>query len=365
MIISKSISFCCISLLILAACDNEKNKTTKVIPKEAVPEGVIKNINGVAPAVYNGGGEIHMVFASGDSIMYCYSYDDGKSFSNPILIGTLPDLAVVGGRGPQIAGNKDQLVIAAAGESGNIYSYSRADSNANWLRGGRLNDVADIAKEGFVSLASNDDGKLFAVWLDLRGNEKNKTVGAASTDGGKTWSANKIIYRSPDQSVCECCKPSVVMKDNHVAIMFRNSLDGKRDMYVIQSTDGGNSFGEAQKLGKGNWPLKGCPMDGGAIVIDNNGNPQTVWRREEKFYVCEPGKDEKEIGGGKNCTMESVNGKNVYAWTEKGEVVCQMSDGIRKNLGKGLLPVIKKINDGQIICVWENDHQIHNAVVAL
>ena len=361
----KSISFCCISLLILAGCNNENTKTTKVIPKETTQEGVMKNIDGVAPSVYNGGGEIHMVFASGDSIMYCNSSDSGKNFSNSILIGTLPDLAVVGGRGPQIAGNKNQLVIAAADGNGNIYSYTRPDSKGNWIRGGRMNDVADIAKEGFVSLASNDEGKYFAVWLDLRGNEKNKIVGAASTDGGKTWSANKIIYRSPDKSVCECCKPSIAMKDDHIAIMFRNSLDGNRDMYVIQSTDGGNNFGQAEKLGKGSWLLNGCPMDGGAIVIDNNGNPQTVWRREGKFYACEPGKEEKEIGGGKNCSMESVNGKNIYTWTENGEVVCQMPEGIRKNLGKGKLPVIKMINDEHVICVWENEHEIHNAVLSL
>ena len=357
--------FCCFSLLIFVGCDNEKKKTTKVVSAVAVPGEIIKNINGVAPSVYTGGGEIHMVYASGDSIIYCNSSDNGKNFSNSILIGILSDLAVVGGRGPQITGSKDQLVIAGADGKGNIYSYTRPDSKGNWIQGGRINDVVDIAKEGFVSLAANDDGKFFAVWLDLRGNKKNKIVGAESTDGGKTWSVNKIIYRSPDQSVCECCKPSVVMKDDHIAIMFRNWLKGNRDMYLVQSTDGGKSFDQAQKLGNGSWPLNGCPMDGGAIVIDKNGNPQTVWRREGKFFSCEPGKEEKEIGGGKNCTMESVDGKNVYAWTENGEVVCQMPMGIRKDLGKGKLPVIKKINNDHIICVWENEHEIHNAVLQL
>lgn len=45
-------------------------------------------------------------------------------------------------------------------------------------------------------------------------------------------------------------------------------------------SDGGASFGKAQKLGEGSWKLNGCPMDGGGLAIDENGDVQTVWRRK-------------------------------------------------------------------------------------
>jgi Neuraminidase (sialidase) len=90
----------------------------------------------------------------------------------------------------------------------------------------------------------------------------NKIFGAKSTDGGKTWGKNIMIYASPDTTVCECCKPSVVMKGNNIYVMFRNWLNGNRDLHIIQSTDIGLNFGQAQKLGAGSWTLNGCPMDG-------------------------------------------------------------------------------------------------------
>ncbi len=108
---------------------------------------------------------------------------------------------------------------------------------------------------------SADGQNAFAVWLDLR-DKHNKIFGAKSTDGGKTWGKNIMIYASPDTTVCECCKPSVVMKGNNIYVMFRNWLNGNRDLHIIQSTDIGLNFGQAQKLGAGSWTLNGCPMDG-------------------------------------------------------------------------------------------------------
>ena len=86
-----------------------------------------------------------------------------------------------------------------------------------------------------------------------------------------------MIYSSPDTTVCECCKPSVAMKGNKVYVMFRNWLNGNRDLHIIQSNDGGINFGKAQKLGEGSWKLKGCPMDGGGVIINTDNSILTVF----------------------------------------------------------------------------------------
>jgi hypothetical protein len=39
--------------------------------------------------------------------------------------------------------------------------------------------------------------------------------------------------------------------------------------------------------------------------------------------------------------METVNGKNVYAWVENGNVIVLKPQGMKKVLGKGQLPVLK------------------------
>jgi len=155
------------------------------------------------------------------------------------------------------------------------------------------------------------------------------------------------------------------MKGPAVYVMFRNWLNGNRDLYLIRSSDGGNTFGHAQKLGNGNWALNGCPMDGGGLTINKNGDPETVWKRQSKIFACEPGKSEKEIGEGRNCAIESVNGKNIYAWTENGKVIILKPQGMKTKLGKGTLPIIKSINGEHIICVWENENQIYSTLVEL
>ena len=308
-------------------------------------------------------GDVWLVYGNRDSIMYAQSIDHGKSFSAPELVAILPDLFSTAMRGPQIAFSDGSVNILAASKDGDIYSYHK-DKSGNWTKTARVNDVDAVCKEGLMAL--NGDGKtLFAVWLDLRVNKHNKIVGAKSNDGGKSWSKNMLIYASPDSTVCECCKPSAAIKDKNVYVMFRNWLKGNRDLYLIQSSDGGNTFGEAKKLGSDSWALNGCPMDGGGLAIKDNGVPETVWRRKNKIYACEPGQVETMIGEGRSCTIESGNGKNVYAWTENGEVIVIKPQGQKTNLGKGQLPVIKSINNEHIICAWENDGQIHTAVLEL
>ena len=320
---------------------------------------------GMMPALAkDANNNIHVVYGSGDSILYVFSNDNGVSFSTPVLVDTLTNLVASATRGPQITATKDGIAIIAANNEGNIFSYYKNETG-KWSKAGKINDADTTAKEGFLGLSSDGQNNLFAVWPDVRNDKQNKIYGARSNDGGKTWSKNIMVYTSPDSTVCECCKPSVVMKDKQVYVMFRNWLNGNRDLYIIKSLDAGNTFGEAEKLGKGNWPLNGCPMDGGSIVINSNGAAQTVWRRENKIYSCEPGAAEKEIAEGKNCTMETINNKNIYAFTNNGNIYCLFPDGQKHLLGKGSLPLLKSVSDNQVICIWQKDDEICRGVLQL
>lgn len=106
-------------------------------------------------------------------------------------------------------------------------------------------------------------------------------------------------------------------------------------------------------------------MDGGAVVVDKNGKPQTVWNRKGTIYSCEPGMEEKKLGTGRGCTMATINGKNVYAWVENGDVVVLKPQGIKKIVGKGQLPVLKAINNEHVVCIWESEKIIHEAILEL
>ncbi len=308
-------------------------------------------------------GNVHLVYGSGDSLLYAVSIDKAKSFSSSALIAVLPGLYSFATRGPQIAATTTGVLVTAATSTGNIFSFYKS-KNDKWVSSGTVNDRDTIAKEGLMSLSSEGENA-FAVWLDLRDDNHNKLYGARSGDGGKTWSKNIQVYASPDTTICECCKPSVIIKHKTVYAMFRNWLKGNRDLYVIKSADGGNTFAEAQKLGNGNWALNGCPMDGGGIAVSDNNDIQTVWRREGKIYSAVPGAPEKEIGEGRSCALAIVNGNTFYTWVENGNVIVLKSKGEKIIVGKGIQPIIKQLDDNTLICVWENDKQIHASIIDL
>jgi hypothetical protein len=309
------------------------------------------------------GNNVHIVYGTGDSIMYLSSTNKGKSFTSPSLIAVLPGVLASSMRGPQIAATNNGLIVTACTNKGNIYSFKQ-QALGKWTRAMKVNDVDEVAKEGLMGLSA-DGLNVFAVWLAVKNPKGQNVYGAKSADGGKTWSKNLLVYASPESTVCECCKPSVAVKGNGVYVMFRNFLNGNRDLYLAKSNNGGKSFEGAQKLGVGNWKLNGCPMDGGGLAINSSGVPQTVWRREGKIYASTVGSTEKEIGEGRGCTMETVNNKNVYAWTENGDVVLIKPQGQKKVLGKGSQPIVKALNNEHVICVWENDKQIHASVLEL
>jgi len=347
-----------ILLFFLTGCAN-----LSAPPEQETKSNVIVSHGQMPSVVKDSKNNLHLVYGIGDSIMYSFSVDGGKNFSSPSLVSVLPELAASHMRGPQLAATSEGLSLIACNSSGDILSYAKDERNT-WTKTAKVNDVDTVAKEGLMALTA-DGRNAFATWLDLRGNRQNKIFGARSNDDGKTWSKNFLIYESPDGTVCECCKPSVVMKGNNVYVMFRNWVNRNRDLYVVQSSDGGNTFGQATKLGEGSWKLDGCPMDGGAIVLDKNGNPETVWKRKDNIFSCEPGKPEQKIGEGRNCTTAIVNEKNVYAWTQNGEVVLLKPGGTREKLGRGSLPILTSLDSDHVICIWENERQIHSSIIGL
>ena len=300
---------------------------------------------------------VYIVYGKGDSILYVTSADSGVPFSSPSLIAVLPGLFASAMRGPQIAATDNGLVVTACTNKGNIYAFKQ-DASGSWTKTKQLNEVDETAKEALMGLSA-DGLHVFAVWLGVKSPRGQNVYGINSIDGGKTWSKNILVYASPDSTVCECCKPSVVVKGNNVFVMFRNWLKGNRDLYLTQSDNGRTSFKKAQKLGAGSWKLNGCPMDGGGLAVNAGGEPQTVWRREKKIYSAIVGMPEKEIGEGNGCTLETINNKNIYTWTENGNVVLVSSTGEKKVLGKGTGPIVKALNNQQVLCVWENNKQIH------
>jgi hypothetical protein len=320
-----------------------------------------------------GDGAVHLVFGNENSIFYCGSTDAATTFSQPVEVARCKALSLGMRRGPRIAAGHRALVVSAIagdvgkGRDGDLLAWRSSDGGRSWQGPVRVNEVSGSAREGLHAMAVSSGGDLYCAWLDLR-NGKTEIFGARSSDDGATWTTNRRIYRSPSGSVCECCHPSVAFDPSgRLYVMWRNSVDGARDMYVAISTDGGMTFGSAQKLGWGTWPLEACPMDGGMIAPLASGLA-SVWRRERQIYLATQGQPEQRVGSGEQPWAAATPRGAVLAWLEKrpGNLLVLPPGGKppRKIAENARDPVIAARSDtpGPVVIAWEGLRDGHPAV---
>jgi hypothetical protein len=303
-------------------------------------------------------GKIRIVYGLEDQIFCATSDDNGRTFSKPDLVGKVDKMHLGMTRGPQLASSAHYTLVTAMDKEGNIHSFQLNHATGKWSEGKIINDIQNSAPEGLMSVAADEKDNFYAVWLDVRKDKTNNICFATSPGKTGTWTKNKLVYLSPDGHVCECCKPSIAVKGDKIALMFRNWLNGSRDLYMMQSSNGGKSFGEAQKLGNGTWKLNGCPMDGGGITIDQKGAVHTAWRREGVVYYEQPGQQEVAVSNGKIC---SISGKKnpVISWQEGAEVKLKsLNTPDVVTVGEGGFLKTVELADGSIVGVWENKGNI-------
>lgn len=304
-------------------------------------------------------GVIRVVFGREDKVFCATSKDQGLTFSSPVLVAEVPGMHLGMSRGPQIASSDTQSVITAMDKYGAIHWFELSSGSESWKAKGTVNDLNASAPEGLMSIAADKKDNFYAVWLDTRIGKRNQIYFSSLSKGGSKWSKNQLAYQSPDEHVCECCKPSIAVNGTEVAIMFRNWLEGSRDLYLAKSSDSGKSFGNAQKLGMGTWKLEGCPMDGGGIIIDDAKGIHTTWRREGIVYYSKPGEVEIKIGEGRNSSISGTS-DNILITLQSGETVKSVSLKGKNEVSVGKGSFLKSIvlPDKKVLYIWEQDREI-------
>ncbi|NNU34120.1 hypothetical protein HK413_08140 [Mucilaginibacter sp. S1162] len=152
-------------------------------------------------------------------------------------------------RGPQLSSSATYSVITAMDKTGNIHWFKLNNGAKAWQAMGVVNDLKGSAPEGLMSITADNKDNFYAVWLDTRLGGRNQVWFSSLSGRSTKWTANQLVYKSPDGHVCECCKPNIAVAGNTIAIMFRNWLNGSRDLYVVRSANAGQSFSDAQKMG--------------------------------------------------------------------------------------------------------------------
>lgn len=307
-----------------------------------------------------------LAFGQGNSIYVATSRDQGESFTSPVKVAEAGVVPLSRHRGPRVAiAGKVIVVTAVTGNTvasgphahglpsdGDLFAWRSTNDGKSWSKGARINDVAGSAREGLHALASDGRGKLFAVWLDLRG-EGTQLYGAYSYDGGASWSRNQMVYQSPAGTICQCCHPSASFApDGTLEVMWRNNVEGARDFYLARAK-AGKEFAAPQKLGEGTWKINACPMDGGGMT-HQGGQTITAWRREGELFLAEPGKPEQKIGEGQDITVAASGDRLYGAWIAKGHLV-EWSEGKTETLAdSAAMPNMIGLDGGGVLVAWED-----------
>jgi len=324
---------------------------------------------GVQPRLAAAGRRVGLVFGEDRSIFFAGSRDGGRTFSAPVRVPSQGRLALGRHRGPRVALTGGAVVVtailAAGRDEGDLFAWRSTDDGRTWSAPARLNAAATSAREGLHGMAAAGDTVAVA-WLDLRATGTRIYV-AVSRDGGATWSEDGLAYQSPSGTVCQCCHPSVaVSAEGEIAVMFRNSVQGARDLYVTRSRDGGRTFEPAVKLGSGTWKLEACPMDGGGLAIDERGGVVTVWRRETDVFLASPGLPEERLATGHDPVI-AVGGDGGWSVAWQGEEGLLIRDAKRaapRLLAEGgQAPALLALPDGSLLAAWEREKRVFVAPV--
>ena len=307
---------------------------------------------------------VAVAFGAGDTIYFASSRDGGATFGKPVKVAEPGKLALGSRRGPRIAIAGQAIVISAiagakgGGADGDLQAWRSTDGGRSWSPAVRINDVPAAAREGLHAMASDWERMVFAAWLDLR-DKGTRLYGSVSTDGGAMWSANRLIYASPDGHICECCHHSVAINaQGHVYVMWRNWLGGARDMYLARSLDGGRNFEGAEKLGEGTWPLDACPMDGGGVAFDERGQPVTAWRRDDTVYLARPGAGETALGKGKDPSVAAGPCGLVAAWKTSQGIVMRAAGSTEPSFLVKDASYVHLASGKRIFAAWEDHGKI-------
>ena len=246
------------------------------------------------------------------------STDGGATFSPGVKVAALPKLMLGNRRGPRIAVHGERVTVTAIADE--LIAFTSVDGSKTWGGPTTINDVPDSAHEGLHDLAVSADGELFVTWLDLR-NGKTELWGAASKDGGRTWGTDQLVYKSPDKSICECCHPSALFdREGNLAVMWRNSIEGSRDMWLTTRAKGATQFTSARKLGEGTWKINGCPHDGGTIVALGGGKFGAVWQRSGEVFVIGTDNKETKLGSGRQAVAVDGEGQTLVVWSDGSDL---------------------------------------------
>ncbi len=215
-----------------------------------------KDVESLAPrSCVNDSGKIFVVWTDEredvDAVWLNMSADGGGTF---LAQDTLLSHGKVAAANPAIACVGDRVYVAWEDkrdgelEYENIYVQWSDDAGRHWQK----EDLAiDVDPDGLaVSIAPSVfavGDRAWVVWSDQLNGAYDIFV-STTEDGGESWSAAPVRVDTDEAGSAFSSHPSLVADDSgNVVVAWEDRRSGASDIYVNNSTDGGQSFGSADR----------------------------------------------------------------------------------------------------------------------
>ena len=217
---------------------------------------------------------------------------------------------------------------------------SSTDAGSSWTKPRVLHDDGKKAEHGFVSMLPYGNN-FFVAWLDGRntvmegmegmdhsGHHGQMSLRAAVID--KT--GNKINEWELDNRTCDCCQTSAAITNNGPVVVYRDRSDDEiRDMSIVRYIEG--EWTEPKPIYEDKWKIAGCPVNGPRVASQGNnlaiawftvpdGKPQVnvIFSEDGGSTFTQPIQiDEGEAIGRVDIVMLD-NQSTIVTWMEGGNI---------------------------------------------
>lgn len=206
---------------------------------------------------------------------FATSNDEGQSFNPKIQVNIPPNFSAHAEGMPKVAFKSDGTIYATfeikkptkeAPRASDLMYVTSSNSGQTWSEPRAIHrDTTPGKGHSFSDVTRLPNGELGFVWLDEKvGNYEGRSVKFVQTLANAGFS-NEVIV---DSNACQCCR-TVVFVDNsgQIHLTYRDlGADGTRDMSHAVSTDGGRTFSTPKTVYKDLWKINACPHTGPSMV---------------------------------------------------------------------------------------------------
>lgn len=165
-----------------------------------------------------------------------------------------------------------------------VHIAQSKDGGKSWNESFIIHTDSVSAEHGFVTMLPQDNGKIFATWLDGRftkvdgeetapdsHDDHGHGGGGAMTLRTATFDIDGKIYaeKELDHRICDCCQTTAIVTPKKTLVAYRDrSVDEIRDISFVQKTNEG--WSSPSLVHTDNWKIAGCPVNGPALANHKN-----------------------------------------------------------------------------------------------